>query len=95
MALKQLMHAASWMNLEMIMLSKGSQTKIEYILYDSIYIKSQKIQVNFIASYNSCQWLPGMEEGDSRDIGEILQRTTSKLLDLMDLFLILIVEIVL
>ena len=51
----------------MIMLSKGSQTKIEYILYDSIYIKSQKIQVNFIATYNSCQWLPGMEEGDSRD----------------------------
>lgn len=95
MALKQLMHAASWMNLEMIMLSKGSQTKIEYMLYDSIYIKSQKTQVNFIAMYISCQWLPGVEEGDWRDTGEVLQRNTRKLLDLMDLFLILIVEIVL
>ena len=84
-----------WSNLKILLLSKGSQTKIEYMLYDSIYIKSQKTQVNFIAMYISCQWLPGVEEGDWRDTGEVLQRNTRKLLDLMDLFLILIVEIVL
>lgn len=40
------MHGELWMNLKMIMLSDSSQTKNEYVLYDSIYINSQKMQAN-------------------------------------------------
>ena len=34
-----LIHAITWMNLEIIMLSERSQTKKEDLLYDSVYIK--------------------------------------------------------
>lgn len=68
LTIKQPMHVASWMNLKIVMLSEGSQTENEYILYVLIftYVKSQKIQVNFLAVYSSCQWCLGWK----RVIGE-------------------------
>ena len=61
LTVKQPMHVASWVNLEMVVLSEGSQTENEYIPYVLIfmYVKSQKIQVYFLAVYSSCQWCLG------------------------------------
>ena len=87
------MHATPGMTLKMIMLSERSQIKNEYIPCDSIYIKSQKMHAN-LATYNSCQWLPRLEVGDWRGMGERLQSNSRQLLDLMDMFILLMVEMV-
>lgn len=50
-----MIHATTWMNLKIIMLNK-ERPKLEYMPYNSIYIKLQKVQTNLVTK--SAQWLP-------------------------------------
>ena len=57
-------HEITWMNLKILLLSKRSQMKKEYILHDSIFLKFEKMQINFYWQEADHHCLcSGVEEG--------------------------------
>lgn len=79
-----LSHATVQLNLKVIIPTKKSQVKRNYVLYDYTYIHLWKMQAN-LEGWEGDQWLPGYGVGGGG--GGELQGSTSQHLGMMGIIL--------